>query len=86
MSNKLGIHALIWAGTWEQADRERAIANTAACGYDLIEIPLLDPTTINVADTVTLLECYHLKATTSLGLSPATDISSTSKSTPMVIF
>jgi len=77
MNNKLGIHALVWAGTWEQADRERAIANTAACGYDLIEIPLLDPTTINVADTVTLLERYNLNATTSLGLSPATDISST---------
>jgi len=36
MKNLLGIHALVWAGSWNEADREKAIENTAACGYDLI--------------------------------------------------
>ncbi|MGK7876503.1 MAG: sugar phosphate isomerase/epimerase family protein [Xenococcaceae cyanobacterium] len=77
MNNYLGIHALVWAGSWHQEDRKNAIANTASCGYDLIEIPLLEPTTVDVPATVKLLEQYKLKAATSLALSIQTDISST---------
>lgn len=77
MKNPLGIHALVWAGSWSEADRHKAIAGAAACGYDLIEIPLLNPSTVDVAATVKLLEEYKLMAVTSLGLSGETDISST---------
>ncbi|MBC6472557.1 MAG: hypothetical protein GDA48_06885 [Hormoscilla sp. GM102CHS1] len=76
MKNLLGIHALVWAGSWNEADREKEIENTAACGYDLIEIPLLEPGTVDVAATVKLLEKYQIEAVTSLGLSRETDISS----------
>jgi D-psicose/D-tagatose/L-ribulose 3-epimerase len=77
MKNPLGIHALVWAGSWSEADRHKAIAGAAACSYDLIEIPLLNPSTVDAAATVKLLKEYKLMAVTSLGLSGQTDISST---------
>lgn len=76
MKNPLGIHALVWAGSWNSEHREKAIALSAKYGYDLIEIPLLEPREIDVSGTVKLLEQYNLKAATSLALSPQTDISS----------
>lgn len=77
MKNPLGIHALVWAGSWSEADRHKAIAGAAECGYDLIEIPLLNPHAVDATATVKLLEEYKLMAVTSLGLSCETDISST---------
>ena len=41
--NKLGVHALVWVGGWSHDECEQAIAQTAELGYDLIEIPALDP-------------------------------------------
>lgn len=79
MKNPLGIHALVWVGTWNEVERHKAIAGTAESGYDLIEIPLLDPSTVDTHATVKLLEEYQLKVTTSLGLSCETDISSTER-------
>jgi D-psicose/D-tagatose/L-ribulose 3-epimerase len=40
---KLGVHALVWVGGWSPDDARHAVASTAEAGYDLIEIPLLDP-------------------------------------------
>jgi D-psicose/D-tagatose/L-ribulose 3-epimerase len=45
-------------------------------GYDLIEILMMDPLSIDVPMTRRLLEEYELQASASLGLSPATDVSS----------
>ncbi|WP_421723875.1 sugar phosphate isomerase/epimerase family protein [Bauldia sp.] len=74
--NKLGVHALCWVGGWSEAEARKAIEGTARVGYDLIEIPALDPTQIDSALTARLLEEYGLAATISLGLGPETDISS----------
>jgi D-psicose/D-tagatose/L-ribulose 3-epimerase len=74
--NKVGIHALVWVGGWSEEESRRAIAGAAATGYDLIEIPLLDPKTVDVAKTRALLDEFGLGATTSLGLGFDTDISS----------
>ena len=41
--NKLGVHALVWEKGWSHEECARAIAQTAEVGYDLIEIPALDP-------------------------------------------
>ena len=32
-----GVHANVWEGAWSKEEAERAIAGTAAAGYDLIE-------------------------------------------------
>ena len=74
--NRLGVHALVWAGGWSEAECSRAIRSTAELGYDFLEIPLLNPYGFPVDFTRARLEEHRLGATASLGLSEATDISS----------
>src|SRR4029079_14665690 len=74
--NKLGVHALVWVGGWSHAECERAIAQTAELGFDLIEIPALDPASIDAVFTRKMLDRYKLGTTLSLGLDASTDISS----------
>ena len=81
MSNPLGVHALVWTGGWEPEQAELAISSTAAAGYDLIEIPALDPSAIDVVDTRERLDAHGLGATMTLGLTFASDINSEDLST-----
>jgi D-psicose/D-tagatose/L-ribulose 3-epimerase len=74
--NKLGVHALVWVGGWSHDECERAIAQSAEIGYDLIEIAALDPSSIDTAFTRKMLDRYKLGTTISLGLDASTDISS----------
>jgi len=74
--NKLGVHALVWVGGWNHDECERAIAQTAELGFDLIEIPALDPASIDTEFTLKMLDRYQLGTTLSLGLDASTDISS----------
>jgi D-psicose/D-tagatose/L-ribulose 3-epimerase len=74
--NKVGIHALVWVGGWSEQESRRAIGGAAATGYDLIEIPLLDPRSVDVGRTRAQLDEFGLDAATSLGLGFDTDISS----------
>jgi D-psicose/D-tagatose/L-ribulose 3-epimerase len=74
--NKVGIHALVWVGGWSEAEARKAIESSRATGYDLIEIPALDPSTIDVKATRKILDEVGLEAACSLGLSLDTDISS----------
>ena len=77
--NKLGIHALVWVGGWSQNESRLAIAGAAETGYDLIEIPLLNPKAVDVAATRKQLADCGVGAATSLGLAFDTDISSPDK-------
>ena len=43
MKNPLGIHALVWTGTWERKDIDFAIGSSSKLGFYIIEIPLLNP-------------------------------------------
>jgi D-psicose/D-tagatose/L-ribulose 3-epimerase len=74
--NQLGVHAQVWVGGWSEAEARKAIESSKATGYDLIEIPVLDPATVNVPMTRKMLDEVGLKAACSLGLSLETDISS----------
>ncbi|MEJ2632413.1 MAG: sugar phosphate isomerase/epimerase [Acidihalobacter sp.] len=74
--NRLGIHALVWTGGWNAQQCRKAVMRTAECGYDLIEIPLLNPASVDVAMTRRVLDEAGLSATCSLGLGADTDISS----------
>ncbi|CAN5919394.1 sugar phosphate isomerase/epimerase [soil metagenome] len=74
--NKLGVHALVWVGGWSHEECERAIAQSAETGFDLIEIAALDPSSIDTAFTRKMLDKYKIGATISLGLDDSTDISS----------
>jgi D-psicose/D-tagatose/L-ribulose 3-epimerase len=76
MSNPLGVHALVWTGGWTPEDAELAISSTKKAGFDLIEIPALDPSRIDIADTRARLDAHGIKAGFSLGLTLDTDINS----------
>ena len=75
--NPVGIHAFVWVGGWGEAEARRAIEQTAAAGYELIEIPILDPSAIDTAMTARLLASAGIAASCSLGLTFETDLSST---------
>lgn len=74
--NPLGAHALIWVAGWEEPDARRAISGAARAGFDLIEIPLLDPASVDARMTAAVLEEHDIGATCSLGLDFRTDVSS----------
>lgn len=74
--NKLGVHALVWETGWTHDECARAIARTAETGYDFIETPALDPSSIDVDHTRRRLEAAGIGITYSMGLDADTDISS----------
>ncbi len=75
-----GGHALVWSGDWTPEGARKAISGAANAGYDFIEIALLDPWKVDVALTKDLLQEYNLRAHASLGLSSATDVTSSDMS------
>lgn len=74
--NPLGVHALVWVGGWSHADCEQAVTATKEAGFDLIEIPALDPTRIDVEHTRATLEAAGISCGVSLGLPDDSDINS----------
>ena len=72
--NLLGVHALVWVGGWSNAQATEAIKNSKEAGYGLIEIPALDPKSIDVEHTAKTLKEHGMKAACSLGLSFDADI------------
>lgn len=67
-SSPIGAHTFIWSARWDHTGARLAATGAASAGFDLIEIPLLDPSIIDVADTRRLLESLGLGCTCSLGL------------------
>ena len=63
-----GAHAFIWAGEWTREGAERVISGAAEVGLDFVEIPLLDPGSIDVEHTRSLLDRYGLGCSCSLAL------------------
>jgi D-psicose/D-tagatose/L-ribulose 3-epimerase len=74
--NPLGIHALVWTGSWGESQARDAIVRTKTAGYDLLEIGCLDSWKVDTESTHTLLQEYELGVVGSLGLGVSTDISS----------
>ena len=74
--NKLGVHALVWEHGWSKEQATRAINKSAEAGFDFIETPSLDPSSINPAVTARLLEQAGIGIAFSMGLDFDSDISS----------
>lgn len=75
-ANQLGVHALVFTAGWSEPECRSAVEACAEAGFDLIEIPLLNPRSVDVSMTVQVLREFGRSATCSLGLSLETDISS----------
>ena len=74
--NKLGLHAFVWEAGWNREQCARAIASTAALGFDLIEASTMDPSAIDVGFTRRELDRSGIGLTFSFGLGADEDISS----------
>lgn len=76
IKNKLGVHAFVWEHGWSKEQATSAINQTAEAGFDFIEAPSLDPSSIDPAVTVKLLEAAGIGIAFSMGLDFESDISS----------
>jgi len=74
IQNLLGVHALVWVGGWSREQCREAVQNTAEAGYGLIEIPALDPASIDIEHTKATLKEFGIQGACSLGLSFDADI------------
>ncbi len=72
----IGVHGLVFTGTFDEAGLRRAIEGARRAGFDLIEIPLMDPTGFDAALARRLVIDNGLAVSASLGLTDATDLTS----------
>ncbi|UPL16592.1 sugar phosphate isomerase/epimerase family protein [Microbacterium aurugineum] len=72
----IGCHGLVWTGNFDAEGIRLAVRKTKDAGFDLIEFPLMDPFSFDVAVAKDALEEYDLAVSASLGLSDATDVTS----------
>jgi D-psicose/D-tagatose/L-ribulose 3-epimerase len=73
---QIGVHGLVFTGRFDEAGLETAIAGTRAAGFDLLELPLMDPFAIDGALVRRMLDDHGVAMTSSLGLDAAHDLSS----------
>jgi D-psicose/D-tagatose/L-ribulose 3-epimerase len=45
----IGCHGLVWTGTFDEAGLAAAAERNRRAGFDLLEIPLLDPYAFDIA-------------------------------------
>ncbi len=72
----IGCHGSVWTGMFDTAGLATAIKGTAEAGFDLIEIPMMEPDAFDVPTTRALLREHDLAVSASLGLTKDKDLSS----------
>ncbi len=53
---EVGVHALVFVSGWSAGEAVRAVEGAARHGYDVLEIPLIEPRAIDAGATARLLE------------------------------
>ncbi len=74
--SQIGCHGSVWTGVFDPESFRRSVAATVEAGYDLIEIPLLDPYSFDATAGRKAVDEYGIAINASLGLDDSTDISS----------
>lgn len=72
----IGCHGLVWSGEFDRKGFDLAVGKTIDAGFDLLEIPLLEPASFDRVAAKRSLAGQPLKVSASLGQSADTDISS----------
>lgn len=72
----IGCHGLVWTGSFDERGFAGAVDRTLRAGFDLLEIPLLNPYGFDVAGAQRVLARQPVTVAASLGLSDDCDISS----------
>jgi D-psicose/D-tagatose/L-ribulose 3-epimerase len=76
MTNPIGVHALVWVGDTAPESVRKAVEQTVAAGYGLLEFSLHDALKMDRAKTREMLSANGLQAACSRGLARDADISS----------
>ena len=53
---------MVWAGGWSDAEVERAVSSAARIGYDILEIPVMNPDEFDAVHTKALLDKHNFLA------------------------
>ena len=76
MPSLIGCHALVFTGEFDAEGIDSSVRRARAAGFDLIEFPLMEPTTFDSGRARRALDAEGLKTTASLGLPQEADVSS----------
>lgn len=71
--NPLVVHPLVFVPRWTRANAPRAIEAAAACGFDIIIVPVRDPAEVDVADIARRCERLGLGIIANLNHPPESD-------------
>jgi len=74
--NRLGIHSFVWTGGATQEGLEKAMDDSAACGYRLIELAYLRPEKFDLDRLAKRAQSLDLDIAVTMGLPVAADVSS----------
>jgi D-psicose/D-tagatose/L-ribulose 3-epimerase len=76
MKAKLGIHSLVFTDDWSEANARSACETARKIGYDLMELLIFDPATLDVGMTRKVIADAGLAPRLGMALPAAADISS----------
>ena len=76
MTGQFGVHALVFGDSWTEATAKATCRAAAEIGYDLVEVLMFDPCTLDLAATRAGLAGTGLGLRLGMALGPGTDISS----------
>ncbi len=76
MDGKFGLHTLVFGDRWDVTQAREVGRAAAEIGYDLIEVLMFDPYTLDMAATRAALQGTGLGLRLGMALGPVTDISS----------
>jgi D-psicose/D-tagatose/L-ribulose 3-epimerase len=76
MATKFGVHNLVFTDDWSETRAEAACATAAAIGYDLIEILMFDPSSLDLPMTRRVVRKAGLELRLGVALGVDADISS----------
>lgn len=74
---QIGVHGLVFTGEFDEAGLVTAIRGAQQTGYDLLELPLMDPFAFDGALVRRILDDHGMAMHASLGLAADTDLAGT---------